>query len=139
MLNFNDIKIKKELSNLGKKLENEIKIKANNKFTIKEIDLDSIGGELRENAKYVFGIDRIEGNSVALLFVNNAYKVKLGIASAIISPETLKDLSIIIEEFQKIVDRYIESQKEEEIEEKVIEFLSSLLSIYSNEREEDNG
>ena len=108
MLNFNDIKMKKELSDLGKKLENEIK--SNNKFTIKEIDLDSIGGELRENAKYVFGIDKVKENTLALLFVNKDYKVKLGISSTILSLEDLKDLSILIEEFQKTVDDYIEDK-----------------------------
>ena len=108
MLNFNDIKMKKELSDLGKKLENEIKV--NNKFTIKEIDLDSIGGELRENAKYVFGIDKVKENTLALLFVNKDYKVKLGISSTILSLEDLKDLSILIEEFQKTVDDYIEDK-----------------------------
>lgn len=107
MLDFKDIKMKKELSDLGKKLENEIKIRANNKFTIKEIDLDSIGGELRENAKYVFEIDKFKGNALALIFVNKDYKVKLGISSTILSLEDLKDLSIIVEEFQKIVDGFI--------------------------------
>ena len=110
MLDFKDIKMKKELSDLGKKLENEIKIRANNKFTIKEIDLDSIGGELRENAKYVFEIDKFKGNALALIFVNKDYKVKLGISSTILSLEDLKDLSIIVEEFQKIVDGFIEDK-----------------------------
>ena len=110
MLDFKDIKMKKELSDLGKKLENEIKIRANNKFTIKEIDLDSIGGELRENAKYVFEIDNFKGNALALIFVNKDYKVKLGISSTILSLKSLKDLSIIVEEFQKIVDGFIEDK-----------------------------
>ena len=120
MLDFKDIKMKKELSDLGKKLENEIKIRANNKFTIKEIDLDSIGGELRENAKHVFEIDRFKGNALALIFVNKDYKVKLGISSTILSLEDLKDLSIIVEEFQKIVDGFIEDK-----------FMDTLYSIIS--------
>lgn len=107
MLDFKDIKMKKELSDLGKKLENEIKIRANNKFTIKEIDLDSIGGELRKNSKYVFEIDKFKGNALALIFVNKDYKVKLGISSTILSLEDLKDLSILVEEFQKIVYGFI--------------------------------
>lgn len=123
MLNFKDIKMKKELSDLGKKLENEIKIKANNKFTIKEIDLDSIGGELRENAKYVFEIDKFKGNALALIFVNKDYKVKLGISSTILSLEDLKDLSIIVEEFQKIVDGFIVD--------KVMDTLYSIISEWA--------
>lgn len=110
MLDFNDIKMKKELSDLGKKLENEIKIRANNKFNLKEIDLDSIGGELKENAKYVFEINNFKENTLALLFVNKDYKIKLGISSTILSLEDLKDLSIIVEEFQKIVDNFIEDK-----------------------------
>ena len=120
MLDFKDIKMKKELSDLGKKLENEIKIRANNKFTIKEIDLDSIGGELREKAKYVFEIYKFKGNALALIFVNKDYKVKLGISSTILSLEDLKDLSIIVEEFQKIVDGFIEDK-----------FMDTLYSIIS--------
>ena len=120
MLDFKDIKMKKELSDLGKKLENEIKIRANNKFTIKEIDLDSIGGELRKNAEYVFEIDKFKGNALALIFVNKDYKVKLGISSTILSLEDLKDLSIIVEEFQKIVDGFIEDK-----------FMDTLYSIIS--------
>ena len=112
--------MKKELSDLGKKLENEIKIRANNKFTIKEIDLDSIGGELRKNAEYVFEIDKFKGNALALIFVNKDYKVKLGISSTILSLEDLKDLSIIVEEFQKIVDGFIEDK-----------FMDTLYSIIS--------
>lgn len=123
MLDFKDIKMKKELSDLGKKLENEIKIKANNKFTIKEIDLDSIGGELRENAKYVFEIDKFKGNALALIFVNKDYKVKLGISSTILSLEDLKDLSIIVEEFQKIVDGFIVD--------KVMDTLYSIISEWA--------
>lgn len=123
MLNFKDIKMKKELSDLGKKLENEIKIRANNKFTIKEIDLDSIGGELRENAKYVFEIDKFKGNALALIFVNKDYKVKLGISSTILSLEDLKDLSIIVEEFQKIVDGFIVD--------KVMDTLYSIISEWA--------
>ena len=120
MLDFKDIKMKKELSDLGKKLENEIKIRANNKFTIKEIDLDSIGGELRKNAEYVCEIDKFKGNALALIFVNKDYKVKLGISSTILSLEDLKDLSIIVEEFQKIVDGFIEDK-----------FMDTLYSIIS--------
>ena len=127
MLDFKDIKMKKELSDLGKKLENEIKIRANNKFTIKEIDLDSIGGELRENAKYVFEIDKFKGNALALIFVNKHYKVKLGISSTILSLEDLKDLSIIVEEFQKIVDGFIEDK-----------FMDTLYSIISEWAERYN-
>ena len=127
MLDFKDIKMKKELSDLGKKLENEIKIRANNKFTIKEIDLDSIGGELRENAKYVFEIDKFKGNALALIFVNKDYKVKLGISSTILSLEDLKDLSIIVEEFQKIVDGFIEDK-----------FMDTLYSIISEWAERFN-
>lgn len=127
MLDFKDIKMKKELSDLGKKLENEIKIRANNKFTIKEIDLDSIGGELRENAKYVFEIDKFKGNALALIFVNKDYKVKLGISSTILSLEDLKDLSIIVEEFQKIVDGFIEDK-----------FMDTLYSIISEWAERYN-
>lgn len=123
MLDFKDIKMKKELSDLGKKLENEIKIRANNKFTIKEIDLDSIGGELRENAKYVFEIDKFKGNALALIFVNKDYKVKLGISSTILSLEDLKDLSIIVEEFQKIVDGFIVD--------KVMDTLYSIISEWA--------
>lgn len=123
MLDFKDIKMKKELSDLGKKLENEIKIRANNKFTIKEIDLDSIGGELRENAKYVFEIDNFKGNALALIFVNKDYKVKLGISSTILSLEDLKDLSIIVEEFQKIVDGFIED--------KFMDTLNSIISEWA--------
>lgn len=123
MLDFKDIKMKKELSDLGKKLENEIKIKANNKFTIKEIDLESIGGELRENAKYVFEIDKFKGNALALIFVNKDYKVKLGISSTILSLEDLKDLSIIVEEFQKIVDGFIVD--------KVMDTLYSIISEWA--------
>ena len=138
MLDFKDIKMKKELSDLGKKLENEIKIRANNKFTIKEIDLDSIGGELRENAKYVFEIDKFKGNALALIFVNKDYKVKLGISSTILSLEDLKDLSIIVEEFQKIVDDYVGSQRLENIEDKIIDVLRALYSVVSERIEEDN-
>lgn len=127
MLDFKDIKMKKELSDLGKKLENEIKIRANNKFTIKEIDLESIGGELRENAKYVFEIDKFKGNALALIFVNKDYKVKLGISSTILSLEDLKDLSIIVEEFQKIVDGFIEDK-----------FMDTLYSIISEWAERYN-
>lgn len=127
MLDFKDIKMKKELSDLGKKLENEIKIRANNKFTIKEIDLDSIGGELRENAKYVFEIDNFKGNALALIFVNKDYKVKLGISSTILSLKSLKDLSIIVEEFQKIVDGFIEDK-----------FMDTLYSIISEWAERYN-
>ena len=127
MLDFKDIKMKKELSDLGKKLENEIKIRANNKFTIKEIDLDSIGGELREKAKYVFEIDKFKGNALALIFVNKDYKVKLGISSTILSLEDLKDLSIIVEEFQKIVDGFIEDK-----------FMDTLYSIISEWAERFN-
>ena len=127
MLDFKDIKMKKELSDLGKKLENEIKIRANNKFTIKEIDLDSIGGELRENAKYVFEIDKFKGNALALIFVNKDYKVKLGISSTILSLEDLKDLSIIVEDFQKIVDGFIEDK-----------FMDTLYSIISEWAERYN-
>ena len=110
MLNSNDIKMKKELSDLGKKLENVIKVRVNSKFIIKEIDLDSVDKELKENAKYVFGIDKIKENALTLLFVNKGYKVKLGISSTILSLEDLKDLSILIEEFQKTVDDYIEDK-----------------------------
>ena len=127
MLDFKDIKMKKELSDLGKKLENEIKIRANNEFTIKEIDLDSIGGELRENAKYVFEIDKFKGNALALIFVNKDYKVKLGISSTILSLEDLKDLSITVEEFQKIVDGFIEDK-----------FMDTLYSIISEWAERYN-
>ena len=127
MLDFKDIKMKKELSDLGKKLENEIKIRANNKFTIKEIDLDSIGGELRKNAEYVFEIDKFKGNALALIFVNKDYKVKLGISSTILSLEDLKDLSIIVEEFQKIVDGFIEDK-----------FMDTLYSIISEWAERFN-
>ena len=127
MLDFKDIKMKKELSDLGKKLENEIKIRANNKFTIKEIDLDSIGGELRKNAEYVFEIDKFKGNALALIFVNKDYKVKLGISSTILSLEDLKDLSIIVEEFQKIVDGFIEDK-----------FMDTLYSIISEWAERYN-
>ena len=127
MLDFKDIKMKKELSDLGKKLENEIKIRANNEFTIKEIDLDSIGGELKENAKYVFEIDKFKGNALALIFVNKDYKVKLGISSTILSLEDLKDLSITVEEFQKIVDGFIEDK-----------FMDTLYSIISEWAERYN-
>ena len=127
MLDFKDIKMKKELSDLGKKLENEIKIRANNKFTIKEIDLDSIGGELRKNAEYVFEIDKFKGNALALIFVNKDYKVKLGISSTILSLEDLKDLSIIVEDFQKIVDGFIEDK-----------FMDTLYSIISEWAERYN-
>ena len=144
MLRFNNIKFKRDMSELGKELEKMVIFKTNNDFTVREIETENIGELLKISAKYVFEINRIEGNSMALLFVNNDYKVKLGVSSMILSIETINRLSKIVNDFQKVVNNYVESQRKGEEKnidicvEKINAFLKALACIFSDEGEEGN-
>lgn len=140
MLNFDNIKFKRDMSELGKELEKMVRFKTNNNFTVREMETESIGELLKISAKYLFEINnRIEGNLKALLFVNNDYEVKLGVSTMILSIETINRLSKIVNDFQKVVNNYVESQRKEEEKnidinvEKINAFLEVLAYIFSDE------
>lgn len=125
MLEFKNITIKEELSELGKRLNDYLKEKnKDDGYFIREFNLKETNEELKNRAKYVFELCNVKSCTIVLIFVNNDYEIKLGISSIILSVDVMNRLNKIINVFQRIVDDYIE-----DIESRDITHINTFLDV----------
>lgn len=82
----------------------EVKHEETEKIIFNEVDLNSTGEDLKNNAKHLFTLNYNE--KPLLLFVNNKYEVKVGFGTFILTANECCRINYIVNEIQNIVSGF---------------------------------